>query len=63
MSTLLNGVLELRNGKLQTGQLVRMKKRNISALQFHTPHTMTNRSKTEVMDSLQYVAGGEEIVS
>jgi len=36
MSTLLNGVLELRNGKLQTGQLMRMKKRNISALQFHT---------------------------
>eukprot|EP00090_Calanus_glacialis_P040835 TRINITY_DN7148_c0_g1_i10.p1 TRINITY_DN7148_c0_g1~~TRINITY_DN7148_c0_g1_i10.p1 ORF type:complete len:128 (+),score=15.75 TRINITY_DN7148_c0_g1_i10:110-493(+) len=64
MSTLLNGVLELRNGKLQTGQLVRMKNRRGISQHFSSTHTstMTNRSKIEIMDCLQYVAGGEKLL-
>ena len=44
--------------------LVRMKNRRGISQHFSSTHRrkMTNRSKTEVMDSLQYVAGGEELL-
>ena len=64
-SAKLNAVLELGlNGKLQTGHLVRMKNKRGISQHFSSTHRskMTNRSKIEVMDCLQYVAGGEELL-
>ena len=44
--------------------LVRMKNKRGISQHFSSTHrsTMTNRSKIEIMDCLQYVAGGEELL-